>query len=280
MRAALVLAVGWFYFWTAVPEWEPGLIAAKDDGYYNLLTRGFLRGHVYLDLRPDPYLATLANPWDPAARGPHGMPDTSYYRGKVLQLFWRDAGYPAFPAVPGADREVHQRGAGRAHLRSDPASSFPSGCCWPSPAPLFTGARESGRRVRAGIGTGGYDARSSAAAQLPGSPDRLRLCLLHGRAGRDFSRGAWPPAGALAGPGKRRVGLRGGFAPAISPRVPGGARAGLAGREGKRPGRGQLAPAGRGGRDANGHGRPRLGALQLFPLWEPVGVQPSLPVVE
>jgi hypothetical protein len=82
LSIALVLAMSWFYFWTAAPEWQPELIARQDDGYYNLLARGFLRGHLSLDAKADPYLATLKNPWDPGQRGDHGLPDASYFHGR------------------------------------------------------------------------------------------------------------------------------------------------------------------------------------------------------
>lgn len=83
----LVFAIGWFYFWTATPEWRPELLGGKGDGYYNLLTRGFMRGHFYLDLPADPFLATLKNPSDPVARQGHGLHDASYYRGHYYLYF-------------------------------------------------------------------------------------------------------------------------------------------------------------------------------------------------
>jgi hypothetical protein len=84
---ALVLVISWFYFWTAVPAWQPELIARQDNGYYNLLARGILQGHLFLDAKPDPFLATLANPWDPALRGDHGLPDASYFHGRYYLYF-------------------------------------------------------------------------------------------------------------------------------------------------------------------------------------------------
>lgn len=83
----VVLAIGWFYVWTAVPRWEPGALADGGQAVYNLLTRGFLRGHLYLDARPDPALAALANPWDPAQRGERGFPDASYYHGRYYLYY-------------------------------------------------------------------------------------------------------------------------------------------------------------------------------------------------
>src|SRR5476651_2665636 len=86
-QAVLLLVIGWFYFWTAVPEWRPRLIARSNSSYYNLLTRGFMRGHLYLDLPVDPFLATLQNPSDPGQRGGHGAHDTSYFHGRYYIYF-------------------------------------------------------------------------------------------------------------------------------------------------------------------------------------------------
>lgn len=84
---ALCLAIGGFYLWTSASEWRDGWMGRDDRGYYNLLVRGFLKGHLYLDVQADPFLASLSNPWDPAARGNHGMPDTSYFRGHYYIYF-------------------------------------------------------------------------------------------------------------------------------------------------------------------------------------------------
>ena len=85
--AALLIPIAWFYFWTAVPEWRPGLIGTSNDSYYNLLTRGFVKGHLSLDLAADPFLATLRNPSDPLERAGHGLHDASYYHGRYYIYF-------------------------------------------------------------------------------------------------------------------------------------------------------------------------------------------------
>ena len=87
LAIVLVLAIGWFYFWTAIPEARPGLVAKNNSSYYNLLTRGFLKGHLSLDLAPDPFLATLKDPSDPKERGAHGLHDISYYHGRYYIYF-------------------------------------------------------------------------------------------------------------------------------------------------------------------------------------------------
>lgn len=81
------LMIGWFYVWTVAPgDWQH--LAAKDDAsYFNLLVRGMLKGQLSLDVPADPYLATLANPYDPAQRAGHGLHDASYFRGKYYIYF-------------------------------------------------------------------------------------------------------------------------------------------------------------------------------------------------
>ena len=50
-------------------------------------TRGFLSGHLWLDIPADPFLATLANPKDPAQRAGHGLHDASYFKGHYYIYF-------------------------------------------------------------------------------------------------------------------------------------------------------------------------------------------------
>jgi len=87
LAAVLFLAIGWFYTWTVLPEPRPGLVGKDGNGYYNLQTRGFLKGELSLDMPADPFLATLKNPWDPAQREGHGPHDASYYRGRYYMYF-------------------------------------------------------------------------------------------------------------------------------------------------------------------------------------------------
>jgi hypothetical protein len=84
---ALVAVIGWFYLWTAIPVWKPSLIGPSSSGYYNLLMRGFTKGHLSLDLPADPLLAKMSNPSDPAERGEHGLHDASYYKGRYYLYF-------------------------------------------------------------------------------------------------------------------------------------------------------------------------------------------------
>ena len=84
---AAVVLVGCLYRWTVWPESDPVLAGRDNPDYYSLLTRGFMKGHFYLDLPADPYLATLSNPWDPSQRAGHGLHDASYFQGHYYIYF-------------------------------------------------------------------------------------------------------------------------------------------------------------------------------------------------
>jgi hypothetical protein len=88
LLAGIVIATGWFYLWTALPE---STFAAEfsrtGSEYYSLLTRGFLKGQLSLDKPADPFLATLKDPWDNGENAGHGMHDASYYRGRYYLYF-------------------------------------------------------------------------------------------------------------------------------------------------------------------------------------------------
>jgi len=87
-----LLAVLSFQTWTirtSTTEW-PRTHGHEDD-YYNLLSRGFLSGHLYLKKAPDPELLKLSDPYDPQKRvGIPVLHDVSYYRGKYY-LYWGPA---------------------------------------------------------------------------------------------------------------------------------------------------------------------------------------------
>ncbi|HTV42592.1 MAG TPA: tetratricopeptide repeat protein [Candidatus Sulfotelmatobacter sp.] len=97
---ALCVAVIGFFVWSA----GPGLLeSGPNDAYYNLLVQGFQAGRLSVNREPDPHLAQLQNPYDPAANGPFVRNgnylafDMSYFNGKLylyfgvtpaLVLFW------------------------------------------------------------------------------------------------------------------------------------------------------------------------------------------------
>ena len=64
---------------------------AVADGAYNLLVRGFEKGHLYLDKEAPVALSQLADPYDPEAnegiRLRDGLLDLSYFRGRLYLYF-------------------------------------------------------------------------------------------------------------------------------------------------------------------------------------------------
>ena len=79
--SALVLV---FYFWTASSTDDPFILRGPKNDYYNLLTTGFLSGHLYLPVTPDP---ALSSP-DPAVRAAApSLLDASLYHGHYYLYF-------------------------------------------------------------------------------------------------------------------------------------------------------------------------------------------------
>ena len=81
---AMVIA---FYVWTSASAGSPFEFSGNHGGYYDLLTHGFLSGHVYLKLEPPPELLALPNPFDPVANARYRVNDLSLYRGKYYLYF-------------------------------------------------------------------------------------------------------------------------------------------------------------------------------------------------
>jgi hypothetical protein len=79
--SALVLV---FYFWTASSTDDPFILRGPKHDYYNLLTTGFLSGHLYLAAKPDPGLSSP----DPAVRAAApALLDASLYHGHYYLYF-------------------------------------------------------------------------------------------------------------------------------------------------------------------------------------------------
>jgi hypothetical protein len=51
------------------------------DGYYDLLARGFLKGHLYMDVEPRPELLALPDPWKFPDNVPYRLLDAVLYKG-------------------------------------------------------------------------------------------------------------------------------------------------------------------------------------------------------
>jgi hypothetical protein len=87
--AIAVLAVaGWFYLWTATSAGSPLSSHLQSDDLYNRLADGFLAGQLSLPDKPNPALANLQDPWDPAQNsGLSAFHDVSYFNGRYYLYF-------------------------------------------------------------------------------------------------------------------------------------------------------------------------------------------------
>jgi hypothetical protein len=84
---AFCALVGAYYLWTVWSTASPIAFGQSRRDYYNLLSDGFLSGHLHLNLAPDPNLLTLPNPYDPTANSAFRIHDLSLYHDKYY-LYW------------------------------------------------------------------------------------------------------------------------------------------------------------------------------------------------
>ena len=85
---AILALTAWFYVWTATSAGSPLTFKLQKDDLYNRLADGFLAGELGFLEAPNPALAQLPDPWDPAQNGPlRQYHDVSYYRGKYYLYF-------------------------------------------------------------------------------------------------------------------------------------------------------------------------------------------------
>ena len=82
---AALVSVGWFFAWTV--KTAGGFESAGDADYFNLLVRGFRKGHLYLDRAPAPELAALKDPYDPAQNDRYRLADATYFQGRYYLYF-------------------------------------------------------------------------------------------------------------------------------------------------------------------------------------------------
>src|SRR5687768_12582189 len=87
--ALIVLATLAYYFWTATLSCGGAPpIHGEETDHFNLLSRGFKKGHLYLDGEVPEALVNAANPYDPKLReNVRVLHDASYYRGKYYIYF-------------------------------------------------------------------------------------------------------------------------------------------------------------------------------------------------
>jgi hypothetical protein len=84
----VLLLVGCSYFWTATSAANPFSTTLQKGDLYNRLADGFLAGHLSFLEQPNPALADLPDPWDPAQNaGLSPFHDVTYYRGKYYLYF-------------------------------------------------------------------------------------------------------------------------------------------------------------------------------------------------
>lgn len=92
-RGVIALAVwmaltAWFYAWTATSAGNGWDWAGAGGSVYNQLVDGMRQGQLSLPTLPDPRLAELADPWDPALNRAYPvLHDMSYFEGRYYLYF-------------------------------------------------------------------------------------------------------------------------------------------------------------------------------------------------
>jgi hypothetical protein len=76
-----------FYYWTATSSYHPFQPRNSRTDFYNLLTDGFLAGHLYLPVAPAPELVALKDPYDPARNEKYRLHDASLYKNRYYLYF-------------------------------------------------------------------------------------------------------------------------------------------------------------------------------------------------
>jgi hypothetical protein len=75
----VVLAVASIYLWLTKSGWARFEWKGDLDGYYDLLGRAFISGHLQLPIEPRPELLALADPWDARFNLPYRVLDLALY---------------------------------------------------------------------------------------------------------------------------------------------------------------------------------------------------------
>jgi hypothetical protein len=84
---AAASAVGYYYLWQARAAVGPFPWRGDKNGFYDLLARGFLGGHLYVPIQPSPALLALPNPWDPHVDDALRWQDMVLYGGRYYLYF-------------------------------------------------------------------------------------------------------------------------------------------------------------------------------------------------
>jgi hypothetical protein len=84
---AFCALVGAYYLWTVWSSGSPIAFHQSRTDYHNLLSDGFLSGHLHLNVTPDPRLLALPDPYDPVANAGLKAQDLSLYHDKYY-LYW------------------------------------------------------------------------------------------------------------------------------------------------------------------------------------------------
>lgn len=82
---ALVASV-WFFWTTAQPNGGAFLVNERS-GYYGALAKGFLGGHLHVDIKPAPGLLALEDPYDPVANAPYRVHDMTLWKGNYYLYY-------------------------------------------------------------------------------------------------------------------------------------------------------------------------------------------------
>jgi len=76
-----------FYSWTARSDGKPFVFEDRSTDHYNKLVDGFLEGHLYLSVAPDPRLLQAADPYAPSLNAPYRLHDASLFRSRYYLYF-------------------------------------------------------------------------------------------------------------------------------------------------------------------------------------------------
>ena len=87
LRSLLLVIAVMFYLWTVTEGHNKFDFYNSHGTYYNKLAEGFLQGHLYMAIEPNPGLVSLSDPYDPALNGPYKVHDVSFYKGKYYLYF-------------------------------------------------------------------------------------------------------------------------------------------------------------------------------------------------